>query len=138
MSEIECLLSSCFCCLNFNECCVDYISHKSYKSIKDKKDEKDDQMEVFFFYDETYERIDKNIHQIIFYEEYLQGYYSSVSNISNIYNISNISNKNILVIYNKNVSIISNIVNIINNIHTNKGLSINNKKWFPKQIWIFN
>lgn len=136
MSEIECLLSSCFCCFNFCEC-IDSSnkSHtSSYQSLKEEKD--NNQINIVFFYDETDERIDKNINQIIFYEEYLQGYYTL-----NNTDLKNRNNKNILVIYNKqntNTPNITNIVNIINNIYTNKGLIINNQKWLPKQIWIFN
>jgi hypothetical protein len=129
---------SCFgydCCIENNTSKFNF--YQSTEITKNKDENKDDKINVIFFYDENDERVDKNINQIVFYEEYLQGYYNI--NYKEKYTVSftgkNLSTKNILVIYNKNVS---NVVNIINNIHTIKGLQINNQKWIPKEIWIFN
>lgn len=132
MSDLDCLLSlslCCFACKECTECIDDTSSPNSYKKIEEKKeDEKKENLNVIFFYDQNDKRIDANINRIIFYEEYQKGYY-------NEYDID----KNILFIKNKNNNI-KDISSIINFIHSNNGLSLknNDKKWFPKYIWVYN
>jgi len=104
-----------------------FCDTNSYKKIDDEKEK--DVLKVIFFYDENDNRIDKNINRIIFYEEYKKGYYNHNNKCD--------ANKNILLIQNKNNDI-KEISSIINFIHSNKGLSLNNNKWFPKYIWVYN
>ena len=134
MSEIEFLLSLSLCCFNCGEC---LNTGNSSKKDEDKED-KEDKITITFFYNEVSDKIDQNIHRIIFYEEYNNGFYDSYKN--NIINI--LSKKNILLINNKTAEQVGKILDFIK---TNKGLSfdsinsylLNTQKWTPENIWVF-
>lgn len=132
MSEIECFLSLSLCCFQCGECynntnnTNNTNTDNNYYSISENKEqnyENLDNIKVLFIYNKSNEKIDKNIEKIIFYDEYLRGYYDK-------YNIE-VDKKHILVIPNS-----QNISDIINIIHKNNGLTINKKKWIPKYILI--
>ncbi len=111
------------------DCCLflfgneNYIEEKSVnkQEIKDKKE-----MNITFFYDQSTEKIDKNIHRIIFYEEYKKGYYNEY--------LIDIEKKDIILLYNKDIR---DITSIINYIYKN-GIMLKNQKWQPKEVWIFD
>lgn len=137
MEGVELLYALC----SLSSCCVDCSTNieektpiKKYNQLNEIKEDKTldelKKLNVVFFYDNSDERIDKNIHRIIFYEEYIRGYY-------NEYSIDK-TTKNILLVYNRDSSNISNIITIVNNIHRDKGLTINNNKWIPNEVWIYN
>lgn len=115
--------------------CIDHNKDKNIKNIKNIKNDEykkiEKELKVLFLYNQSDRKIDTHIHQIIFYEEYLKGYYDEYSFDPNL--------KKILLI-NNNLRDIKDISTIINHIHKNNGLSIKNNetKWIPEQIWVFN
>jgi len=135
MEEIFILLCSCCCsccCIEDNTNNVNNVNnvnkreYNKYSEYKTEYTTQDlDSVNVTFFYENKDLRVDQNINRIIFYEEYIKGYYNDYNESSSI--------KDILVLYKNNIS---NITNIINTIHMNKGLFINHKRWIPKNIWI--
>lgn len=130
MSELECFFSFFLCC-HACESCIDINDNKNNDENKNLTFKEDiEALNVIFFYDKNDEKIDKNIDKIIFYDEYIKGYYDEYHFDPN--------KKQILLIYNKNN--IKDISTIINYIHINNGLSLKKetKKWVPKYIWIFN
>jgi hypothetical protein len=115
----------CFYCCGFND--YNDENNENYNQIM--KNNKEEEFQVLFLYNQSDEKIDMNIHQIVFYEEYLKGYYDEF----------NPNDKKILLIYNHNIKDIIHLSQIINSIHMNNGLLIKkDKKWIPKQIWVFN
>jgi hypothetical protein len=128
MTEIE-YIKWCDCIDEYFMCCI----NDSYIKQEEEKEKEKDLINVIFLYDQSDEKIDHNINKIIFYDEYIKGYYDDYIDYDEY-------KREILLIYNKNN--IKNIVTIINYIHKNKGLNlkINKKymKWIPKEIWVFN
>lgn len=132
MSDMSDLFSCTVCC---NACSLCYlgIEYEEVKEVKEIKSNVNNVSNVLFFYDKNEEKIDRNIHQIIFYKQYIQGYYDK--------HIVDQNDKKILLIYinENNNSLQNDISSVIKYVHSN-GLSLKKgeKKWNPKQIWVFN
>ena len=135
MSDMSDLFSCTVCCNACSLCYlgIEYEEVKEIKSNVNNVSNVSNVSNVLFFYDKNEEKIDKNIHQIIFYKQYIQGYYEK--------HIVDQNDKKILLIYinENNNSLQNDISSVIKYVHSN-GLSLKKgeKKWNPKQIWVFN